>query len=244
MQLQKKIQVIVDKETEEWGLKVQNVELKDVSLPADMERTIGKQAEAEREKRAVIIKFRRRIGGLRKHRSCCRNARPNARRTSPPNSPVDKRYVIRSKQYSSLDGSCRSAQGLRRICKEITMRYLVGIDEVGRGPIAGPVAVGAFIFLTPEAKKFFRGVKESKQLTEEKREEWFKKKFKKFKRPVTSIFALHFKVKKSSTQKVSLSLLKNVCKNLYNGSQKILIKPSSFSTGVSKRRLILNIKRR
>jgi regulator of protease activity HflC (stomatin/prohibitin superfamily) len=50
-----KIQVIVDKETEEWGLKVQNVELKDVSLPADMERTIGKQAEAEREKRAVII---------------------------------------------------------------------------------------------------------------------------------------------------------------------------------------------
>jgi regulator of protease activity HflC (stomatin/prohibitin superfamily) len=50
-----KIQVIVDKETEGWGLKVQNVELKDVSLPADMERTIGKQAEAEREKRAVII---------------------------------------------------------------------------------------------------------------------------------------------------------------------------------------------
>ena len=34
---------------------MQNVELKDVSLPPDMERTIGKQAEAEREKRAVII---------------------------------------------------------------------------------------------------------------------------------------------------------------------------------------------
>ena len=38
-----------------WGLKVSNVELKDVSLPPDMERTIAKQAEAEREKRAVII---------------------------------------------------------------------------------------------------------------------------------------------------------------------------------------------
>lgn len=50
-----KIRDIVDKETDAWGLKVQNVELKDVSLPADMERTIGKQAEAEREKRAVII---------------------------------------------------------------------------------------------------------------------------------------------------------------------------------------------
>lgn len=52
--------------------------------------------------------------------------------------------------------------------------HLIGIDEVGRGPIAGPVAVGAFVFLKPGAKKFFKGVKESKQLTEEKREEWFK----------------------------------------------------------------------
>lgn len=50
-----RIREIVDLETDAWGLKVQNVELKDVSLPGDMERTIAKQAEAEREKRAVII---------------------------------------------------------------------------------------------------------------------------------------------------------------------------------------------
>ena len=50
-----RIREIVDKETDEWGLKVNNVELKDVSLPESMERTIAKQAEAEREKRAVII---------------------------------------------------------------------------------------------------------------------------------------------------------------------------------------------
>jgi regulator of protease activity HflC (stomatin/prohibitin superfamily) len=50
-----RIREIVEKETDAWGLKVNNVELKDVSLPADMERTIAKQAEAEREKRAVII---------------------------------------------------------------------------------------------------------------------------------------------------------------------------------------------
>jgi len=56
-----------------------------------------------------------------------------------------------------------------------TYKYLVGIDEVGRGPIAGPVAVGAFVYLKPEAKKLFRGVRESKQLTEEKRELWFAK---------------------------------------------------------------------
>jgi regulator of protease activity HflC (stomatin/prohibitin superfamily) len=50
-----RIREIVDVETDAWGLKVSNVELKDVSLPSNMERTIAKQAEAEREKRAVII---------------------------------------------------------------------------------------------------------------------------------------------------------------------------------------------
>lgn len=55
------------------------------------------------------------------------------------------------------------------------MKYLIGIDEVGRGPIAGPVAVGAFVFLDKNVVKLFKGVKESKQLTVEKREEWFSK---------------------------------------------------------------------
>jgi regulator of protease activity HflC (stomatin/prohibitin superfamily) len=50
-----RIAEIVDKESDAWGLNVNSVELRDVSLPADMERTIAKQAEAEREKRAVII---------------------------------------------------------------------------------------------------------------------------------------------------------------------------------------------
>jgi regulator of protease activity HflC (stomatin/prohibitin superfamily) len=50
-----RIKNVVDAETDPWGLKVINVELKDVKLPETMERTIAKQAEAEREKRAVII---------------------------------------------------------------------------------------------------------------------------------------------------------------------------------------------
>lgn len=54
-QIADRIRTIVDEETDNWGLKVQNVELKDVKLPDSMERTIAKQAEAEREKRAVII---------------------------------------------------------------------------------------------------------------------------------------------------------------------------------------------
>lgn len=50
-----RIREIVSTETASWGLQVNNVELKDVSLPENMQRTIAKQAEAEREKRAVII---------------------------------------------------------------------------------------------------------------------------------------------------------------------------------------------
>ncbi|MCK4550613.1 MAG: slipin family protein [Candidatus Aenigmarchaeota archaeon] len=52
----KKILTIVDKESDPWGIKVINVELKDVTLPEEMKRVMAKQAEAEREKRAVIIK--------------------------------------------------------------------------------------------------------------------------------------------------------------------------------------------
>lgn len=54
--ISERIREIVDNASDPWGIQVSNVELKDVALPADMERTIAKQAEAEREKRAVIIK--------------------------------------------------------------------------------------------------------------------------------------------------------------------------------------------
>lgn len=51
-----RIRDIVDKLTDPWGIKVENVELKDITLPEDMKRVIGKQAEAERERRSVVIK--------------------------------------------------------------------------------------------------------------------------------------------------------------------------------------------
>lgn len=50
-----KILQIVDKASELWGVKIDSVELKHIELPENMKRTIAKQAEAEREKRAVII---------------------------------------------------------------------------------------------------------------------------------------------------------------------------------------------
>jgi regulator of protease activity HflC (stomatin/prohibitin superfamily) len=49
------LQAIIDEHTERWGVKVTAVEIKDVELPATMQRAMAKQAEAEREKRAKVI---------------------------------------------------------------------------------------------------------------------------------------------------------------------------------------------
>jgi regulator of protease activity HflC (stomatin/prohibitin superfamily) len=51
-----RIEKIVEKETREWGVDITSVNLQNVELPEDMKRVIARQAEAEREKRAVIIK--------------------------------------------------------------------------------------------------------------------------------------------------------------------------------------------
>ena len=54
--LSQQICQIIDAATDPWGIKVENVELKDVALPEEMKRVIAKAAEAEREKLAVITK--------------------------------------------------------------------------------------------------------------------------------------------------------------------------------------------
>ncbi len=53
--INRELQAIIDEHTERWGVKVTAVEIKDVELPASMQRAMAKQAEAEREKRAKII---------------------------------------------------------------------------------------------------------------------------------------------------------------------------------------------
>ena len=53
--INRRLQEILDLHTDPWGIKVSQVELKDVDLPREMQRTIARQAEAERERRAKII---------------------------------------------------------------------------------------------------------------------------------------------------------------------------------------------
>ena len=50
-----KLQQIIDSHTEPWGIKVSNVEVKQIDLPQEMQRAMAKQAEAERERRAKVI---------------------------------------------------------------------------------------------------------------------------------------------------------------------------------------------
>lgn len=54
-EISQKIKEIVDAETDKWGIDVENVKIQNIELPQDMKRAMAKQAEAERERRAVII---------------------------------------------------------------------------------------------------------------------------------------------------------------------------------------------
>ncbi len=54
--ISEKIRDIIDKATDPWGIKVDNVDLKHVELPEDLKRVMAREAEAEREKRGIIIK--------------------------------------------------------------------------------------------------------------------------------------------------------------------------------------------
>ncbi len=54
-QISQQIKQIVDAQTDQWGIDVENVKVQNIELPQDMKRAMAKQAEAERERRAVII---------------------------------------------------------------------------------------------------------------------------------------------------------------------------------------------
>lgn len=53
--INRELQIIIDEHTEPWGVKVSNVEVKQIDLPVEMQRAMAKQAEAERERRAKVV---------------------------------------------------------------------------------------------------------------------------------------------------------------------------------------------
>ena len=64
--ISREIKEIVDTETDPWGIKDEKVEIKDIKIPEDMERIFAKEAEAEREKRAIIVKSEGEVGAAQK----------------------------------------------------------------------------------------------------------------------------------------------------------------------------------
>lgn len=54
-EISEQIKLIVDAETDKWGIDVENVKIQNIELPQDMKRAMAKQAEAERERRSVVI---------------------------------------------------------------------------------------------------------------------------------------------------------------------------------------------
>ncbi len=90
------------------------------------------------------------------------------------------------------------------------MKYTIGIDEVGRGPIAGPVTVCACMISSDVAKKY-KGTKDSKKLSEKKREEIFAEIQEKVQYKVTSVSAkeidekgISFCIKKALAKSISI----------------------------------------
>lgn len=57
----------------------------------------------------------------------------------------------------------------------MSIRYCIGVDEAGRGPLAGPLAVGVVQVYRGDEKTLFAGIRDSKQLSEKYRAVWFKK---------------------------------------------------------------------
>jgi regulator of protease activity HflC (stomatin/prohibitin superfamily) len=95
--INQKLQLILDEQTEPWGIKVSAVEVKAIDLPIEMQRAMAKQAEAERNKRAKIIGAEAELDASRKLAEAAANLnmQPNA---------ITLRYLETMKEISQGEG--------------------------------------------------------------------------------------------------------------------------------------------
>src|ERR1035438_537400 len=78
------LQEVVDRHTDPWGVKVTAVEVRDVAPPEDMKRTMAKQAESERERRAKVINAEGEYQAAEKPRYCCAGSAPRRSQMAHP----------------------------------------------------------------------------------------------------------------------------------------------------------------
>jgi ribonuclease HII len=101
------------------------------------------------------------------------------------------------------------------------IKYIIGIDEVGRGPLAGPVAIGAFKMSADFDGKYFGKIKDSKKLTPEKREV-IAEKLQKLKKDKIVDFFVCFQ---SAKQIDKIGLSKAIKNCIESGFKKLKVKP-------------------
>ncbi len=103
-----------------------------------------------------------------------------------------------------------------------TPKFVIGIDEVGRGPIAGPVAVCAFLWKDRETLPPY-GIKDSKKLSPQKREEWFRQ-VQIWKRESRVTYAVSF----VSAQTIDrIGITKSITRALVESLRKLQIEPEN-----------------
>ncbi|MBF0297120.1 MAG: slipin family protein [Oligoflexia bacterium] len=95
--INQKLQIILDEQTESWGIKVSAVEVKAIDLPIEMQRAMAKQAEAERNKRAKVISAEGELDASIKLAAAARNL-------SSENGAIILRYLDTMKEISSGEG--------------------------------------------------------------------------------------------------------------------------------------------
>ena len=99
-EISQQIKTIVDSETDKWGIDVENVKVQNIELPQDMKRAMAKQAEAERERRSVII-------------------------TAEGEKAAAQAVADAAKMLSKIPGGIRTLQTLEKISVEPSQKTLV-----------------------------------------------------------------------------------------------------------------------
>ena len=134
--LNDELQQIIDEQTEPWGIKVTTVEVKDVEMPADMQRAMARQAEAERERRAKIIAAEGEFQAAEKLSQAAEHHRPEPG-DAPAALPADADRDRRRQQHDDrLPAADRPDQAVRRAAR--------GAERAGASePAAAATAAGA-----------------------------------------------------------------------------------------------------
>jgi regulator of protease activity HflC (stomatin/prohibitin superfamily) len=140
-----KIAKIVDRGTKDWGVDITSVNLQNVELPEDMKRVIARQAEAEREKRAVIIKSEGELTAAENLEKAVQKMSQRAMYLRTLSSLEDISYDQSNTIVFAKDGEAKQRKGQEITCVQI-------IEKIGRVVTHVPLCPYSTIFKYDETR--------------------------------------------------------------------------------------------